>query len=188
MSVYDLRCSTWYWKFDWYLRVYFRYTKDLCSVVSIQTNYMCHIILHSMRDYFFHKGFSSLSHADFSFVGVSDVRHYKCTVFTFKCTVLMVHPAKGQMLDLYQRPDYWVRIYRMLLGDLPHQCPNAGLLVLMQDCSFLHMWLVSDRPPPKNPRIYLQRSHPRLSIRFLFGDLILDCLLGRSFLMLIIFI
>ena len=46
----------------------------MLKVVSNQTNHMCHITSTHTRDYFFtYVVFSLLSHADFSFVGASDV-------------------------------------------------------------------------------------------------------------------
>ncbi len=49
------------------------------------------------------------------------------------------------------RPHYWVRSYKMLTWQFTTSVPNAGLWVPIQNCSFLHMWLVSGRPPPQNP-------------------------------------
>ncbi len=78
------------------------------------------------------KVFSSLSHDDSSFVGASDVSQISVPYEYVLCGV----PGQGQTLDVYQRPDYWVRsrhILRCRLAtSLPYHRtagPNAGLHV-----------------------------------------------------------
>jgi hypothetical protein len=53
------------------------------------------------RHFFPVKVFTSLSHADSSFVGESDISCLKL----YHTYVLLVHPAQGHMLDMYQRSD-----------------------------------------------------------------------------------
>ncbi len=78
-------------------------TKDLCLVVSIQTNCTWNTSLPLNREVIFYpiKVFSSSSHADSSFVGASDISQISVP---YKY-VLWACPAYGQTLDVHQRPD-----------------------------------------------------------------------------------
>ncbi len=109
-------------------------TKDLRLVVSIQTKCTWNTSLPLNREVIFYpiKVFSLLSHDDSSFVGASDVSQIS---LLYDC-MLWARPAKGQMLDVYQRPDYWVRPWHILrwrlTTSLPYRRtsgPNAGLHV-----------------------------------------------------------
>ena len=128
--------------------------KDLrLMVVSIQTN--CTWIHHSHsneRSFFYPiKVFFLIEPRWFFIRGGEWRKPILCTVRipTFGA------PGQGQTLDVYLRPDYWVRprhILRWRLAtSLPHHCHSAGLQVPIQDCAFLHTCLVLDRPTRQDP-------------------------------------
>ncbi len=101
----------------------------MLKVDSNQTNHMCHITSTHTRDYFLRIWFfSSLSHADSSFMGASDVSHLRKV--SYKRTFGM--PDQGQTLVRVREPDHWVSSE---MTDAPYRATSYSW-----SCSWSYSW------------------------------------------------